>query len=108
MSEHTFVYDTSSLDRGAGYGVREPGPIMAALEGMHRCAPTPGNCSLVRFRSYAPECTRYGVSDWPMSNTGQPLMSRITPGGGVKLGGGCIWVRIAPQAPFILAKSRAE
>ena len=81
---------------------------MAALEGMHRCAPTPGHCSLVRVRSYAPEYTRCGVSDWPMSNTRQPLMSRITAGGGVKLGGGCVWVRIAPQAPFILAKSRAE
>jgi hypothetical protein len=56
----------------------------------------PGNCSLIRFRNYPPQYTADGVAEWPMSDFETPLTYRITPGGAVKLGRGCIWVRIAP------------
>lgn len=56
----------------------------------------PGNCTLIRFRSYPPQYTADGVSEMPMSDFETPLTYRITPGGAIKLGRGCIWARIAP------------
>jgi hypothetical protein len=54
----------------------------------------PGNCEVIRFRSYPPQYTTDGISDTLMSAIETPLTYQITPGGAITLGSGCIWVRI--------------
>lgn len=56
----------------------------------------PGNCTLIRFRSFPPQYTADGISEMPMSEFETPLTYRITTGGAVTLGRNCIWAPIAP------------
>lgn len=52
----------------------------------------PGNCSIMSFRDYPPQYTEDGVGDWLISEIGQPMTYRVTPGGSVRFGRGCVWV----------------
>jgi hypothetical protein len=55
----------------------------------------PGNCSLIRFRTYPSQYTEAGISDTLMSEIGTPLTYRLTPGGAITLGRDCVWALIA-------------
>ncbi|GFG79133.1 hypothetical protein MPRG_24090 [Mycobacterium paragordonae] len=56
----------------------------------------PGNCTIVKFRDYPPQYSGEGaLVDALMSDFGQPLTYRITPGGTIRFGSGCVWVRIS-------------
>ncbi len=52
----------------------------------------PGNCSIMTFRDYPPRYTEDGIGDWLISDIGQPMTYRVTPGGSVRFGRGCVWV----------------
>jgi hypothetical protein len=56
----------------------------------------PGNCSLVRFRTYPAQYTADEIAEMPMSDIETPLTYRITPGGAISFGRGCLWAQIAP------------
>ena len=53
----------------------------------------PANCSVLKFRDDPPQTRMMARSfDALISNIGQPMTYRLTPGGSVRFGRGCVWV----------------